>query len=44
MTSEQLKALTLEGFDQLMQTLERVLAAIGRPLAMPHARLRAASV
>ena len=38
------QSLTLEGFDQLMQTLERVLAAIGRPLAMPHARLRAASV
>src|SRR5207245_5808656 len=38
------QSLTLEGFDQLMQTLDRVLAEIGLPLAMPPARLRAASV
>jgi len=37
------QSLTLEGFDQLMRTLERVLTAVGRPLARPHSRLQMAS-
>jgi 3-deoxy-7-phosphoheptulonate synthase len=37
------QSLTLEGFDQLMDTLDRVLAAVGRPLARPRPLLRAAS-
>jgi len=37
------QSLTLDGFDQLMQTLERVLTAVGRPLARPRSRLQAAS-
>jgi 3-deoxy-7-phosphoheptulonate synthase len=37
------QSLTLEGFDQLMRTLERVLDAVGRPLARPRPRLQAAS-
>src|SRR5207248_11666748 len=37
------QSLTLEGFEELMQTLERLLAAIGRPLARPRARLQAAT-
>jgi 3-deoxy-7-phosphoheptulonate synthase len=37
------QSLTLEGFDQLMRTLERVLDAVGRPLARPHMQFRAAS-
>ncbi len=37
------QSLTLEGFDQLMRTLEGVLAAVGRPLARPRARLQAAT-
>src|ERR1700738_3655425 len=35
------QSLTLEGFDQLMQTLEQVLAAVGRPLARPRTLLPA---
>ena len=30
------QSLTLEGFEQLMATLEQVLAAVGRPLARPR--------
>ena len=37
------QSLTLEGFEQLMQTLELVLAAVGRPLARPRQILQAAS-
>jgi len=37
------QSLTLEQFESLMETLERVLAAIGRPLARPRALLQAAS-
>ena len=37
------QSLTREGFDQLMKTLEQVLAAIGRPLAKPRQRLQAAT-
>ena len=37
------QSLTLEGFDQLMQTLEAVLKAVDRPLAHPRARLQAAT-
>jgi 3-deoxy-7-phosphoheptulonate synthase len=37
------QSLTLEGFDQLMRTLEQVLAAVGRPLAKPRRLLQAAS-
>ncbi|MBV8713930.1 MAG: 3-deoxy-7-phosphoheptulonate synthase [Chloroflexi bacterium] len=36
------QSLTLEGFEQLMHTLEGVLAAVGRPLARPRARLQVA--
>ena len=35
--------LTLEGFEQLMQTLELVLGAVGRPLARPRQMLQAAT-
>jgi 3-deoxy-7-phosphoheptulonate synthase len=35
------QSLTLEGFEQLMQTLERVLNAVGRPLARPRRLLQA---
>jgi 3-deoxy-7-phosphoheptulonate synthase len=37
------QSLTLEGFEQLMETLERVLTAVGRPLARPRARLQVAT-
>jgi 3-deoxy-7-phosphoheptulonate synthase len=37
------QSLTLEGFAQLMDTLERVLNAVGRPLARPRTLLQAAS-
>ena len=37
------QSLTLEGFEQLMRTLERVLAAVGRPLARPASRLHVAT-
>ena len=37
------QSLTLEGFSSLMRTLERVLAAVDRPLARPRARLVAAT-
>jgi 3-deoxy-7-phosphoheptulonate synthase len=37
------QSLTLEGFEQLMHTLERVLTAIGRPLARPGSRLQVAT-
>ncbi len=30
------QSLTLEGFEQLMRTLEKVLSAVGRPLARPR--------
>jgi 3-deoxy-7-phosphoheptulonate synthase len=36
------QSLTLEGFEQLMLTLERVLAAVGRPLAKPQRLLEQA--
>jgi 3-deoxy-D-arabino-heptulosonate 7-phosphate (DAHP) synthase len=36
------QSLTLEGFEQLMRTLERVLAAVGRPLAKPRPLLEPA--
>jgi 3-deoxy-7-phosphoheptulonate synthase len=36
------QSLTLEGFEQLMRTLQGVLAAVGRPLARPGVRLEAA--
>ena len=36
------QSLTLEGFEELMATLEQVLAAVGRPLARPR-RMMAAS-
>jgi 3-deoxy-7-phosphoheptulonate synthase len=36
------QSLTLEGFDALMQALEQVLAAVGRPLARPRGQLQAA--
>jgi hypothetical protein len=35
--------LTLEQFEQLMNTLEHVLAAVDRPLARPRTLLQAAS-
>ena len=35
------QSLTLEGFEDLMQTLEQVLAAVGRPLARPRTLLQA---
>jgi 3-deoxy-7-phosphoheptulonate synthase len=31
------QSLTLEGFQELMRTLELVLSAVDRPLARPHA-------
>jgi 3-deoxy-7-phosphoheptulonate synthase len=37
------QSLTLEGFDQLMRMLERVLDAVGRPLARPRSLLEAAT-
>jgi 3-deoxy-7-phosphoheptulonate synthase len=37
------QSLTLEGFDQLMHTLEAVLKAVDRPLARPRARLQVAT-
>jgi 3-deoxy-7-phosphoheptulonate synthase len=37
------QSLTLEQFESLMETLERVLAAIGRPLARPRVLLQATS-
>src|SRR5437868_14912906 len=37
------QSLTLEGFESLMQTLERVLSAVGRPLARRRRVLQAAS-
>jgi 3-deoxy-7-phosphoheptulonate synthase len=37
------QSLTLEGFEQLMETLERVLAAVGRPLARPRQLLQASA-
>ncbi len=37
------QSLTLEGFDQLMRTLEQVLAAVDRPLARPTQRVPAAT-
>jgi 3-deoxy-7-phosphoheptulonate synthase len=37
------QSLTLEGFQQLMETLDRVLAAVGRPLARPRRVLQAAT-
>jgi 3-deoxy-7-phosphoheptulonate synthase len=36
------QSLTLEGFDALMQALQHVLAAVGRPLARPRRHLKAA--
>src|ERR671928_55806 len=35
------QSLTLDGFEQLMRTLEQVLSAVGRPLAKPRMRLQA---
>jgi 3-deoxy-7-phosphoheptulonate synthase len=35
------QSLTLEGFQELMRTLERVLGAVGRPLARPRKLLQA---
>jgi 3-deoxy-7-phosphoheptulonate synthase len=35
------QSLTLEGFEDLMGTLEQVLAAVGRPLARPRTLLQA---
>jgi 3-deoxy-7-phosphoheptulonate synthase len=37
------QSLTLEGFEQLMETLERVLTAVGRPLARPRQLLQASA-
>jgi 3-deoxy-7-phosphoheptulonate synthase len=36
------QSLTLEGFEQLMHTLDNVLAAVGRPLARPRSLLQVA--
>jgi 3-deoxy-7-phosphoheptulonate synthase len=37
------QSLTLDEFDQLMRTLERVLEAVGRPLARPGVALEGAT-
>ena len=37
------QSLTLEGFEELMVVLERVLAAVGRPLARPRKLLQASA-
>jgi 3-deoxy-7-phosphoheptulonate synthase len=38
------QSLTLEDFAELMRTLRRVLEAVGRPLARPHANLLQAAI